>query len=73
MVSHADTKATGHPPQQHREQKWLPAEYEQRRESAYVKRGYEEGSNPHDGLRECPVMPEKPWHLHISTLYQSGP
>jgi len=68
MVSHADTKATGHPPQQHREQKWLPAEYEQRRESAYVKRGYEEGSNPHDGLRKRLVIPKDSRYPHLITL-----
>ena len=68
MVSHADAKTPGDPPQHHREQECLPSEYEQRSYSTDVKRHHKEGSNPHDGLRKRSVVPKDFRYPHIFTL-----
>jgi len=64
VVSHADAEAPGDPPQEHGNEKGLPAEYEQRCHCAGVEENHEERCYPNDGLLERPVTFEESWISH---------
>jgi len=66
VVSHADAEAPSDPPQEHGNEKGLPAEYEQRCHCAGVKHNHEEGRYPNDRLPERSVTLEKSWISHYA-------
>lgn len=69
VVTNADSKAAGNPPQYQRKQQCLPTKYEYRRQGTKVKHQHEKSSHPNDRLGQSSVVPEYPGHGCIISLF----
>jgi hypothetical protein len=81
VISNANAKASGNPPQKKRDEKRLPGKHEKRCDSAYMECNHEKSGELPDGFPKSPVPLEKihecesPWWFvpaYLIQAYQPG-